>query len=60
VWGGDQRRNDHAGIAYPTAARAVNALQRLGIVREITDRRRNRIFAYGRFLDILSEGGEPL
>ncbi|HUG99135.1 MAG TPA: Fic family protein [Gammaproteobacteria bacterium] len=50
----------HTGIAYPTAARAVDALEKLGIVREITDRRRNRIFAYGRYLEILNEGGEPL
>jgi DNA-binding transcriptional ArsR family regulator len=48
------------GTSYPTAARAVNALEGLGIVREITGRKRERVFAYGRYLEILSEGTEPL
>lgn len=51
---------DRAGIAYPTAARAVEALQALGIVREITGRRRGRVYAYGKYLDVLNEGAEPL
>jgi len=51
---------DRAGVAFPTAARAADALQRLGIVRELTGRRRNRVFAYGRYLDVLNEGAEPL
>jgi Fic family protein len=51
---------DRAGIAYPTAARAVEALQKLGIVREITGRRRGRVYAYGKYLDVLNEGAEPL
>ena len=48
------------GTSYPTAARAVSALEKLGIVREITGRKRERVFAYGRYLEILSEGTEPL
>jgi Fic family protein len=47
-------------IAYPTAARAVEALQQLGIVREITGRSRDRVFAYDGYIAILNEGGEPL
>lgn len=46
------------GIAYPTAARAIDALQRLGIVREITGRKRQRVFAYSAYLAILNEGAE--
>jgi hypothetical protein len=30
------------------------------IVREVTGRRRNRIFSYEKYLAILSEGTEPL
>jgi Fic family protein len=51
---------DSTGTSYPTAARAVNALEKLGIVREITGRKRERVFAYGRYLEILSEETEPL
>jgi Fic family protein len=51
---------ERTGIAYPTAARAVDALARPGIVREITGRHRDRVFAYDRYLAILNEGGEPL
>ena len=46
------------GIAYPTAARAIDALQRLGIVREITGRKRERVFVYSAYLAILNEGAE--
>jgi Fic family protein len=45
------------GIAYSTAARAVEALVGLGVLRELTGRRRGRVFAYSRYLEILSEGG---
>ncbi len=47
-------------VAYPTAARAVEALVKLGILVEITGRRRGRVFAYRRYLAILEEGTEPL
>jgi Fic family protein len=48
------------GIAYSTAARVVDALVGLGVLRELTGRKRGRVFAYGRYLDILSEGAQPL
>ena len=48
------------GASYPTVARAVDALEDLGIVREITGRKRERVFAYTRYLAILNEGTEPL
>jgi hypothetical protein len=38
----------------------VEALENLGIVREITGRKRERVFAYTRYLAILNEGTEPL
>jgi Fic family protein len=49
-----------AGVSYPTAAKAVELLEQSGVVRELTGGRRNRIFAYDRYLSILSEGTEPL
>jgi Fic family protein len=51
---------ERTGASYPTVARAVEALENLGIVREITGRKRERVFAYTRYLDILNEGTEPL
>jgi hypothetical protein len=32
----------------------------LGIVKELTGGRRNRVFSYDRYLAILNEGTEPL
>lgn len=52
--------SDRAGISFQTASRAVEALAGLGIVREITGRQRNRVFAYDQYLAVLSEGAEPL
>jgi Fic family protein len=48
------------GVSYPTAAKNVDALAGLGILRELTGRRRDRVFAYDGYLRILSEGTEPL
>ena len=49
-----------SGISWPTAAAAVERLVELGIVSERTGRRRNRIFAYDRYVEILSEDTEPI
>jgi Fic family protein len=51
---------DRTGASYPTVSRAVEALENLGIVREITGRKRDRVFAYTRYLAILNEGTQPL
>lgn len=49
-----------AGVSFPTAAKAVQALTGVGIARELTGARRNCVFAYDRYLASLSEGTEPL
>ena len=51
---------ERTGASYPTVSRAVEALETLGILREITGRKRERIFAYAAYLEILNEGAEPL
>ncbi len=48
------------GMSLPTAASAMQTLVEQGIAREITGRKRNRLFAYDAYLAILSEGTEPL
>jgi Fic family protein len=47
-------------ISEPTVAGAISNLEELGILREITGKPRNKIFAYNDYLSILSEGTEPL
>lgn len=48
------------GLTFATVAKGMGILEELGIVREITGKKRNRVFAYHRYLAILSEGTEPL
>jgi Fic family protein len=43
-------------LSFPTASQSMEGLADLGIVRELTGRQRNRVFAYDRYLEILSEG----
>jgi len=47
-------------INRTTISHCMQRLQALGIVREITGQRRNRLFVYDRYVQILSEGTEPL
>ena len=47
-------------MTFPTATKGMNALVRLGIARELTGQRRNRVFVYDQYMSILSEGTEPL
>jgi hypothetical protein len=51
---------NRAGMTFPTAAKGMAVLTELGIARELTGRRRNRVFVYDRYLAILTEGTEPL
>lgn len=51
---------DRTGLTAPTVNAALSDLERLGIVTEVTGRRRGRVFGYRRYLTILSEGTEPL
>jgi Fic family protein len=48
------------GLTFPAVAKGLETLARLGIARELTGQKRNRIFAYDRYLAILNEGTEPL
>jgi Fic family protein len=48
------------GLTKPTINAAFDRLQRLGIVEEITKKRRGRVYAYKAYLAILNEGGQPL
>ena len=49
-----------AEISIPTAARSVQHLEKLEILREITNKQRGRMYVYEGYLDILNRGTEPL
>ncbi|MGH6720328.1 MAG: Fic family protein [Alphaproteobacteria bacterium] len=51
---------ERTGLTAPTINAALADLERMGIVNEVTGRRRGRVFSYLGYLDILSEGTEPL
>jgi len=52
--------SQQTGMSFPTASKAMQGLIELGIARELTGQRRNRVFVYDAYLGILNEGGEPL
>jgi Fic family protein len=47
-------------LTVPTITKSLNHLSRLGIVKEISGKHRDRLFAYPRYVSIVSEGTEPL
>jgi len=47
-------------LTIPTVTSALNHLVRLGIVKEISGKRRDRLFVYSRYLNMVGEGTKPL
>ncbi len=47
-------------LSFPTASTAMELLVKRGVAREITGKRRGRVFAYDGYLAILNEGLEAL
>jgi Fic family protein len=43
-------------LSYPAASTGMHILMEQEIARELTGRRRNRLFVYDRYLDVLDEG----
>ncbi len=48
------------GLTAPTIQSSLTRLIDLGIVAELTGRRRNRLYNYPRYMEILNKGTEPL
>jgi Fic family protein len=46
------------GITPSTVNTALRHLEQLGIVRELTARKRNRLFSYAGYIDIMNRGTE--
>ena len=47
------------GFGEVTIAKAAAHLERLGIVREVTGKSRNKIYSYTEYLSLVSEGTNP-
>ncbi|MBB4313193.1 Fic family protein [Roseospira marina] len=52
--------SDRLTLSQPTVGKALDTLGALGIVEEVSGRKRGRVYVYRRYLDILNEGTEPL
>jgi len=48
------------GLTLPTIAKALDVLLDRKMVSETTGKKRNRVYRYDRYLEILNEGTEPL
>lgn len=46
------------GLTPPTVLTALEALSKIGVVTELTGRRRNRLYGYKEYISILSQGTE--
>jgi Fic family protein len=47
-------------ITHQSASKLISSFEQLGILKEITGKKRDRKFAYNKYLEILSEGTKPL
>lgn len=47
-------------VTHPTARSAINALIKLGMLEEISNKKRDKIYLYLPYYNILVEGAEPL
>ncbi len=54
------RASQETKISVPTVTAALTRLQGLGIVREITSKRRDKLYSYENYIQLLSEGTEPI
>jgi Fic family protein len=50
---------DATGLSFPAVSSSMDLLVELGVARELTGKRRNRLFVYDQYLAILNEGTEP-
>lgn len=51
---------EQLSLSAPTVRKSVNHLVELGILKEITGKKRNQVFVYSEYMKILSIGAEPL
>lgn len=47
-------------LVLPSVMRGLKVLEELNVVEEVTGKERNKVFVYSKYLEILSQGTEPL
>ncbi|HEY6406456.1 MAG TPA: hypothetical protein VIY29_03200, partial [Ktedonobacteraceae bacterium] len=55
-----QKVSEEIQLSVPAVTAALTRLQELGIVHEITRRRRDKLYSYKKYIDLLNEGTEPI
>ncbi len=50
---------NRTGLTPATVNKALGHLAHLGLVRELTAQKRNRIFSYGEYIEVMNQGMEP-
>ncbi|MBI3985732.1 MAG: Fic family protein [Lentisphaerae bacterium] len=54
------RVSEKTGIVQSSVSNVLRAMTEMGLAKELTGQKRNRLFCYDRYLKVLSEGTEPL
>ena len=54
------RASQETAISVPTVTAALARLEELGIVRETTSKRRDKLYSYERYIHLLNEGTGPI
>jgi DNA-binding transcriptional regulator GbsR (MarR family) len=49
---------DKTGLSLTTIGTSLERLEELGIVKELTGRKRNRLYAYSQYISIMNQGTE--
>jgi Fic family protein len=47
-----------SGVSFPTALNALQSLESLGLLQEITGKQRGKIYLYSQYVRLLDEGGD--
>jgi Fic family protein len=46
-------------MTQPTARKALNHLQSIGVLAEISHKKRDKVYVYRKYLALLEDGAEP-
>jgi Fic family protein len=46
---------EKTGLSAATVNKSLANLEKIGVVRQLNDSKRNRLFAYGQYMDILND-----